>query len=122
MNKELTPLEVLEKIHDNWNCMNPNSNGCVDNDFKIIENALKTFDEYMKISEEEHEKLMILESKGIQEKSEKQEQVLKIIKEKWVDISRLEYAKKVEEYNEYNIYFKQELAQYEYDLLKEVLL
>ena len=46
---------------------------------------------------------------------------LEIIKKKWVDISRLEYAKTLEEYNEYNTYYKQELTQEEFDLLKEVL-
>lgn len=30
-------LEALEKIHDHWNCCNPNSNGCDEKDFDVIE-------------------------------------------------------------------------------------
>ena len=41
MSKE---LEALQNIHSHWNCCNPNSNGCDDKDFEIIENALKDYE------------------------------------------------------------------------------
>lgn len=37
-------LKVLEKIHDHWNCCNPNSNGCDEKDFDIIDIELKAFE------------------------------------------------------------------------------
>lgn len=37
-------LEALGKIHDHWNCCNPNSNGCDEEDFKVIEKGLKALE------------------------------------------------------------------------------
>lgn len=108
-------LEALGKIHDNWNCMNPNSNGCDNNDFKLIEKTLK---------ENERLKTSYLENLLNEESKEyiyKKFTALEIIKEKQVNVFIFLHSGDLATYNDM-VEDERKLNQEEFDLLKEVLL
>ena len=143
MSKEMTPLQALKKIKQAKYFVDFELDAKVSEDYKkeldIIETALKRYstieqhlikrgfdnledfikqlDEYVEISEKEHKELMILKSQSCQNKLK----ALEIVKEKNVSICWLKDCKDRAEYND--LADKQEqLAQEEFDLLKEVLL
>ena len=144
--KAMTPLQTLGKIHDNWNCMNPNSNDCDNNDFKLIENALKSTASYVKRLKETQDKLYETEKErnrlGFELANTSKEladtengharklKALEIIKKKRVDvdllISFIERGDKTLSLGvlgTYNLEIDntKHLTQEEYDLLREVL-
>lgn len=53
-------------------------------------------------------------------KAQKQEKLLKVMKDKWVNVAVLIHSKTVEEYNN-NAHTPYNLTEEEYELLKEVL-
>ena len=107
MNKELTPLEKLDRLF-NFTCNNCSEGTCAKgcnkdcvyfNYWKGIEKTLK--------------------------EKEKQYKILKILKEKKIDVYAILTTKSLDEYNKWYVWFQDEflpLTQAEYDLLKEVLL
>ena len=100
-------LEALGKIHDYWNCCNPNSNGCDNEDFKLIETALKRLEELEKIKCELQSRIVELNVE-----LKKQDEFLRIIKK----------FRLVEKMYDTSLVIDIPLTQEEFDLLKEVLL
>ena len=96
-------LETLEKIHDHWNCCNPNSNGCDEEDFKVVEKELKV--------------LEIIKDKNVAITMIKQTNTLF---EYTLFTNEFNQIKRVDE-DKYKL-SPQQLTPEEYDLLKEVLL
>lgn len=88
--------------------------------FDRIETELKRLEILEKNYENQVEQTSYYNNLGLKYKikSEKQDEILRIIKEKHVNIDWLLDCESVEEYNE-SLYL--DLAQEEYDLLKEVL-
>lgn len=112
MTKQLTPLEALEKIKDNMAYQIQLRGDCV-----VVP--------YFDIIKTELEKTVVLSNqleheRKIRIKQEKKLKALEIIKEKEVQINRLNRSHSAKQYN---LYLPKEmhLTQPEFDLLKEVL-
>ena len=120
MNKELTPLEALEKILNNdFDMMittyppipaDMNSGMTKKEMIELVKNALKESEQRHKMSKWADEKL--------KEKLKKQAEILRIIKEKKVYIPLLKFE--LETYNSLRDE-KEQLTPTEFDLLKEIL-
>lgn len=140
MSKE---LEALKNIHNSWNCCNPNSYGCDEKDFALIETALKDFEDIKHIcgsydiefnlTNIRHALFTFAQLKGEYGTNwgnyEKKLKALKIIKEKKVLNDRYLMSGSLKAYNQYvkmcrkdSAFKPKELTQKEFDLLKEVLL
>lgn len=135
-------LERLKNIHDSWNCCNPNSNGCDEKDFEIIEAALKEkeniesrIDEIfsnhnIKSFVELNERLCDYNELKFDDDIKQMTlnhwvKALKIIKEKVMSLVSLDDGKICNgHYRVYDgeLYMHNELTKEEYDLLKEVFL
>ena len=118
MSKELTPLEALKTIILGTNVDTYRSSvEEIDNAISIIETALKRL-----------EKIETTTHSVLREDISNKLKALEIIKEKRVDVDYLitcieRNIKPLQNYNEYiKEFYGIELAQEEYDLLKEVLL
>lgn len=107
-NKELSPLEALEKL-TNYKC------SCMSEKMmckEIIENALKRLEKI------ENSNVSVL-----REDISKQLKAFEIIKEKFVNITILMGCDNLEEYNKHPLTMRKgRLTQEEFNLLKEVLL
>lgn len=128
MNKELTPLEALEKIGklETTIGLRVVSTKTIVKDFaeyNIIETALKNCETYKNMLKEEYDKNIKLKEIAIRWKecSQKQVEILRIIKEKRVNFTALYSSKRLETYN-WCMTPKEQLNQAEFDLLREVLL
>ena len=143
MSKKLSPLEALEHIktyarldacnrcqyYKNGNCENHIGECMWKDEINIIETALKD-------CEMEHTLRIRLENANYElvRKQEKQDKILRIIKEKEVDVYFLKrmliewsslyntYGNDEKARKKYNEIHDKKLTKYEFDLLKEVLL
>lgn len=118
-------LDALKNIFSHWNCCNPNSNGCDENDFDLVEKELKAYYEL----ESMHEELAKAYNKLCVEKLEwlKQKKVLEIIKEKPNYLQFILIFETWEDYyKEYGEWDKVKpntcYTKEQFDLLKEVML
>ena len=123
MSKELSLLERLKTIKSTWNCMNPNCSEAQEEDFNIIETALKDY-EKLKLKGDEIKDYLYYSHKEFLE-DRKKLKALEIIKKKQVDVGALyEFEFDLEWYNKYvkEINGTPTLTQKECDLLKGILL
>ena len=138
MNKELSPLEALEKIK--YKLSSSKANGYWE-DLDTIEKALKEYESMKqakiivvdkKISDDDLEKLknqrMFVSSAEqcevkllFDEETQKKLKALEIIKEKKTFVALLHSCKTVYEYNEHVKWENAFLTKEDFDLLKEVL-
>lgn len=122
-------LKALGNIHDHWNCCNPNSNGCDEQDFKIIEKELKANEIAINFIDNIADEFEEHDLDELTDKIIKTKKALGIIKEKKVIVSLLFTTQNYRDYNVqicYDPYYKQQNAKCleleEYDFLKEELL
>lgn len=117
MNKELSPLEALNNLTE---YLTGSYRDCF-SELSIIKQALKNYEIYVKYAER-----MEKEQKTLTKRLKKQDEVLRIVKEKKVAVDELIRCIEKEENSleEYNNFAGDEnsLTQEEYDLLKKVLL
>lgn len=122
MSKQLSPLETFKKIEvDIYS--NDIDYTTIHNELDIIETALKDCETYKNILKEEYDKNIELKEIATQWRdcSQKQAEILRIIKEKEIDVHTLILAPTVESYNCCELVEEYKLTQEEYDLLKEHL-
>lgn len=127
MNKELTPLEALEKIKNRFDNHELYRNTDLQNELNIIETALKDYELLIMTSNIIKNNIKDIPREDITKKLK----ALEIIKEKQVDVGRFiliintwfddDFA--LHRYNDYleNDLDKWKLTKEEFDLLKEVL-
>ena len=112
-------LEALERLYDFIGLENKNVFAYLLEQEKlpeyknIIETELKRLEELEKEWEMEHTLRIRLENI-----THEQSDILRIIKEKYVDIQELFYAKELQEYNKSINHREEPLTQAEFDLLK----
>ena len=115
MNKEMTPLQALEKIKQARYFVDFELDAKVSEDYKkeldIIETALKDYKRRLALAKEYKDTDNVA----------KRLLALEIIKDKRVDVQALFYSSNYDDYNKHYVHYE-DLTQDEYDLLKEVLL
>lgn len=110
-------LETLKNIFSHWNCCNPNSNGCYEEDFEIIAKELKELEERRKMMRRFNEACvpMILDNQ-----TEKKLKALEIIKE----LATIDLLEELNDDEPYwlDISCSRKISKETYELLKEELL
>ena len=115
MSKGLEVLENLDKLEECAYVMNDlTMSNWID-----LANSESELDEKI-VSGVEEIKLELFKGKQVLIKAQEQEKVLKVMKDKWVNVAVLIHSKTVEEYNN-NAHTPYNLTKEEYELLKEVL-